>query len=142
MNWSTVAKELGIHVKVREKYARMHSRAEQRGFDWEKNAHYRIKDNPHIFLEPTDAEQKARMPPPPPDPASTVLIEGPSSEHHEEEHGHHSDAVAAAAAVVDASGVDSSLEPNDDQTAAAVAATLVADPTASIVEDPSNVEEI
>jgi hypothetical protein len=142
VNWSTVAKELGIHVKVREKYARMHSRAEQRGFDWEKNAHYRIKDNPHIFLEPTDAEQKARMPPPPPDPASTVLIEGPSSEHHEEQHGHNSDAVAAAAAVVDASGVDSSLEPNDDQTAAAVAATLVADPTASIVEDPSNVEEI
>ena len=34
VNWSTVAKELGIHVKVREKYARMHSRAIQRGFDF------------------------------------------------------------------------------------------------------------
>lgn len=34
VNWSTVAKELGIHVKVREKYARMHSRALQRGFDF------------------------------------------------------------------------------------------------------------
>ena len=135
VNWSTVAKELGIHVKVREKYARMHSRAEQRGFDWEKNAHYRIKDNAHIFLEPTDAEQKARMPPPPPDPASTVLIgEASLSEQgdDEQQHGHHDDAVAAAAAVVDASGVDSSLEPNDEQTAAAVAATLVADPTANV----------
>lgn len=34
MSWGTVAKELGIHVKVREKYARMHARALQRGFDF------------------------------------------------------------------------------------------------------------
>ena len=34
VSWSTVAKELGIHVKVREKYARMHARALQRGFDF------------------------------------------------------------------------------------------------------------
>lgn len=34
VNWSTVSKELGIHVKVREKYARMHARALQRGFDF------------------------------------------------------------------------------------------------------------
>lgn len=103
VNWSTIAKELGIHVKVREKYARMHSRAEQRGFDWEKNGHYRIKDNPHIFLEPTDAEQKAKMPPPPPDVSTTVLIGEEAAAEHSDE------AVAAAAAVVDAS-VDSALQ--------------------------------
>lgn len=101
VNWITVARELGIHVKVREKYQRMHSRAEQRGFDWEKNGHWKIKDHPQIFLEPTQAEQKAKMPPPPPDPSTTVLID----------HGKvmaeqaANDAVAAAAAVVDAAGV-------------------------------------
>jgi hypothetical protein len=51
VNWITVAKELGIHVKVREKYARMHSRAEQRGFDWEGNGYWKIKDHPEVFLE-------------------------------------------------------------------------------------------
>ena len=76
VNWIVVAKELGIHVKVREKYARMHARAEQRGFDWVKFGHYRIKDYPQIFLEPTQAEQKAKMPPPPPDESRTVLIDG------------------------------------------------------------------
>ena len=49
VNWITVAKELGIHVKVREKYARMHSRAEQRGFDWKLHGYYKIKDHPEIF---------------------------------------------------------------------------------------------
>lgn len=123
VNWSTVAKELGIHVKVREKYARMHSRAEQRGFDWEKDGHLKIKDYPQIFMEPTAAEQKARMPPPPPDVTTTVLI-GDGTNPTE-------DAVAAAAAVVDAS-VDAV---SDEQTAAAaaVAATMVADPTADII---------
>jgi len=48
VNWITVARELGIHVKVREKYARMHSRAEQRGFDWERNGHWKIKDHPEV----------------------------------------------------------------------------------------------
>ena len=52
VNWITVAKELGIHVKVREKYARMHTRALQRGFDFESCGHYKIKEHPHIFLEP------------------------------------------------------------------------------------------
>lgn len=76
VNWIVVAKELGIRVKVREKYASMHSRAEQRGFDWVKCGHYRIKDHPQIFLEPTQAEQKAKMPPPSPNESRTVLIEG------------------------------------------------------------------
>eukprot|EP00980_Cylindrotheca_fusiformis_P028408 scaffold22597_cov127-Cylindrotheca_fusiformis.AAC.9 len=74
VNWITVAKELGIHVKVREKYARMHSRAEQRGFDWDLHGDWKVKDHPEIFLVPTQAEQKAKMPPPPPDEHSTVLI--------------------------------------------------------------------
>lgn len=52
VNWITVAKELGIHVKVREKYARMHARAEQRGFDFVACGHYKIKEHPHIFLLP------------------------------------------------------------------------------------------
>jgi hypothetical protein len=123
VNWTTVAKELGVHVKVREKYARMHSRAEQRGFDWEKDGHFKIKDYPHIFLEPTAAEQKARMPPPPPDIHTTVLI-GEGADQTTE------DAVAAAAAVVDAS-VDAVSE-EQTAAAAAVAATMVADPTAGL----------
>lgn len=130
VNWITVAKELGIHVKVREKYARMHSRAEQRGFDWQKNAHWKIKDHPEIFLEPTQAEQKAKMPPPPPPESQTVLINGTKEVT--------DDAVAAAASVVDATvtspPVDAIVETNEEHSAAAaaVAATLVADPTAHI----------
>mmetsp|Transcript_14179 Transcript_14179/g.13680 ORF Transcript_14179/g.13680 Transcript_14179/m.13680 type:complete len:574 (-) Transcript_14179:298-2019(-) len=58
VNWITVAKELGIHVKVREKYARMYARAEQRGFCFQTCGHYKIKDHPHIFLEPSCAERK------------------------------------------------------------------------------------
>ena len=50
VNWITVARELGIHVKVREKYARMHSRAEQRDFDWEQNGHWKIKDHPEVRI--------------------------------------------------------------------------------------------
>ena len=130
VNWITVAKELGIHVKVREKYARMHSRAEQRNFDWEKNADWKIKDHPEIFLEPTQAEQKAKMPPPPPPDSATVLIDGTKEVTDQ--------ALAAAAAVVDASvtstQMDAVVQPNDVQTAAAVAATLVADPTAGLHE--------
>jgi len=139
VNWITVAKELGIHVKVREKYARMHSRAEQRGFDWEKHGHWKIKDHPDIFLEPTQAEQKAKMPPPPPDVATTVLI----SEDNKEVPvaaatavATDEAAVAAAAAVVDAAGVSGApgVVPghDDSTTAAAVAATFVADPTATL----------
>ncbi|CAJ1934768.1 unnamed protein product [Cylindrotheca closterium] len=118
VNWITVAKELGIHVKVREKYARMHSRAEQRGFDWEVNGQMKIKDHPEIFLEPTQAEQKAKMPPPPPDAATTVLI---NEDTQKEVIRTDEAAVAAAAAVVDAT-VDAGA------TAAAVAASLAADP--------------
>ncbi len=79
VNWITVAKELGIHVKVREKYARMHSRAVQRNFDFVANGYWKIKDHPEIFLEPTAAEQKARMPPPLPPPidaTTTLVMEG------------------------------------------------------------------
>jgi hypothetical protein len=102
VNWITVARELGIHVKVREKYQRMHTRAEQRGFDWQKNGHWKIKDYPHIFLEPTAAEQAAKMPPPPPDPSTTVLI------HHVkvmDEQDDSCDAIDAVAAVFDAASV-------------------------------------
>jgi len=74
VNWITVAKELGIHVKVREKYARMHSRACQRNFDFVQNGHWKIKDHPEIFQEPTAAEQKARMPPPLPPPIENPTI--------------------------------------------------------------------
>ena len=152
VNWITVAKELGIHVKVREKYARMHSRAEQRGFDWEKNGDWKIKDHPEIFMEPTQAEQKAKMPPPPPHASTTVLIEGNKEVIPDE--------AAVAAAVVDASGavsadpsvsqikmeqeateqvVDAVVPPTKEQTAAAaaVAASLVNDPTsgASLIDE-------
>jgi hypothetical protein len=127
VNWITVAKELGIHVKVREKYARMHSRAEQRGFDWEANGHWKIKDHPDVFLEPTQAEQKAKMPPPPPDTSTTVLINQDNKEVIRTDEA----AVAAAAAVVDA--VNPNTHTDAGATAAAVAATLqgtmVADPT-------------
>ena len=52
VKWIMVAKELGINVKVREKYARMHARAKMRGFDFANWGHYRIKDYPQYFLEP------------------------------------------------------------------------------------------
>lgn len=137
VNWITVAKELGIHVKVREKYARMHSRAEQRGFDWEKNGHWKIKDHPEIFIEPTESEQKAKMPLSVHDATTTVLVDGnkkisthdnhqhnPTNDNQHnttiENHNIHNaeeaesegskvtdEAVAAAARVVDASGVNS-----------------------------------
>jgi hypothetical protein len=48
VNWITVARELGINVKVREKYARMHARAERRGFDWINNGHWKIKNHPEV----------------------------------------------------------------------------------------------
>lgn len=52
VSWAMISKELGIHVKVREKYSRMHSRALQRNFDFQKYGHYKIKNHPEIFLEP------------------------------------------------------------------------------------------
>jgi hypothetical protein len=135
VNWITVAKELGIHVKVREKYARMHSRAEQRGFDWDKSGHWKIKDHPDIFLEPTQAEQKAKMPPPPPDSSTTVLI---SDDNKEVQVSADEAAVAAAAAVVDAAGVSGAqvvqTSHEEQSTAAAVAASLVADPTGGLLK--------
>ena len=183
VNWITVAKELGIHVKVREKYARMHSRAEQRGFDWVKYGHWKIKDHPEIFIEPTETEQKAKMPLPPPDTNTTVLIAGTKevstlnsvlegNDNHNQQHHHHAqhdnvteESVAAAARVVDASGVTqtqthhqqhhhhhhhpqikeeshqdshmgSLVSHSQEQTAAAaaVAASLVADPTAGLAQ--------
>ena len=60
VSWITIAKELGIHVKVREKYARMYSRAEQRGFDFDSYGHYKMKDYPNIFLYPTVSEGAKR----------------------------------------------------------------------------------
>jgi hypothetical protein len=123
VNWITVAKELGIHVKVREKYARMHSRAEQRGFDWDMHGGWKIKDHPDIFLEPTQAEQKAKMPPPPPDTTTTVLI---NQENNKEVIRTDEAAVAAAAAVVDAAVT---TPVNDAGATAAAVAALVADPS-------------
>ena len=142
VNWITVAKELGIHVKVREKYARMHSRAEQRDFDFVTNADWKIKDHPEIFIEPTHAEQKAKMPPPPPDPRQTVLIEGNKEVA--------DDAIATAAAVVDASvgappvdNVDATSVDQSAVTAMAAAATLgVADPTAVLNSDHGRLEHV
>lgn len=32
-----ISEEIGINVKVREKYARMHNRAVERGFDFKAN---------------------------------------------------------------------------------------------------------
>lgn len=64
VNWIVVAKELGIHVKVREKYARMHFRAKGRGFDFGNWGHFRIKDYPQYFLDPIGpaaAEQPAAI---------------------------------------------------------------------------------
>jgi hypothetical protein len=104
VSWVTVARELGIHVKVREKYSRMHSRATQRGFDFQKNAHWKIKDHPEIFLDPTEREQKSKVLPPP-DPSTTVLI---GEDHHK---GGDDDVVAAAAAVVDHSVVGEVADP-------------------------------
>jgi len=74
VNWITVAKELGIHVKVREKYARMHARALHRGFDFDKCGHYRIKQHPEIFLEPLTPEQKSELEPQSQDPNSSVVM--------------------------------------------------------------------
>lgn len=137
VNWITVARELGINVKVREKYARMHARAEQRGFDWHLNGHWKIKDHPEVklrvvyevmlfievfvltfcvfsvkvFLEPTHDEQQAKMPPPPPDSSRTVLIDGTK--------------------VVDASispPIDN-VETTEQRTAEQSATTFVSDPT-------------
>jgi RecJ-like exonuclease len=117
----------------------MHFRAEQRGFDWVKKGQWKIKDHPEVFLEPTQAEQKAKMPPPPPDFRRTVLIEGNKEVA--------DDAVAAAAAVVDASVTPGHtvFQTTEAQTAAAaaVAATLVADPTADLgSDDAGRVESI
>jgi hypothetical protein len=61
VNWVVVAKELGIHVKVREKYARMHSRAKARGFDFVNWGHYRVKDYPQYFVDPLGPEQEAAI---------------------------------------------------------------------------------
>jgi hypothetical protein len=55
VKWTEVAKEMGINVKVREKYARMHARAKMRGFDFVNWGHSRIKDYPQYFLEPLEA---------------------------------------------------------------------------------------
>ncbi|KAL3910939.1 MAG: hypothetical protein SGARI_001887 [Bacillariaceae sp.] len=136
VNWITVAKELGIHVKVREKYARMHSRAEQRGFDWKVNGHFKIKDHPEIFMEPTQAERKSRMPPPSQFVSRTVMVTTDFKPPHEppplppaplpsppaavaQDHSSH-DAALAAAAVVDATGVvDPMVVPDPTRLAAA-----------------------
>ena len=117
VNWLTVAKELGIHVKVREKYARMHFRAEQRGFDWDAHGHWKIKDHPEVFLEPTQAEQKDKIPPPLSHSGSTTVIMDDEKVPIDDA------AVAAAAAVVDAAGV-TGTPGVEDGTAAAMSATL------------------
>lgn len=103
VNWITVAKELGIHVKVREKYARMHSRACQRNFDFVASGHLKIKDHPEIFQEPTAAEQKARMPPPLPPPVD-IDVDGNTNmtlNEQQQAAAAHRTAIAEAVAIVD-----------------------------------------
>ena len=129
MNWHVVARELGIHVKVREKYARMHARAEQRGFDWAANASYKLRDYPEIFMEPTEAEQKSKIPPVLHEGATTVLVVNDTSSGSKDGGVNVTTddaAVAAAAAVVDAAGVAI----DNAQTEAALG---VADPTATTI---------
>ena len=111
-----------------------HARAESRGFDWEKNADWKIKDHPEIFLEPTPQERKSKMPSTVNVDANgrnTVLID--SSKEVADE------AVAAAAAVVDASvnspPVDAVVQTTEEHLSAAsvvAAASLVVDPTAGL----------
>mmetsp|Transcript_1958 Transcript_1958/g.2976 ORF Transcript_1958/g.2976 Transcript_1958/m.2976 type:complete len:500 (-) Transcript_1958:19-1518(-) len=58
ISWAMISKELGMHNKVREKYARMHSRALQSGFDFTTNGHYMIKDHPEIFIGSTTKKRR------------------------------------------------------------------------------------
>mmetsp|Transcript_29945 Transcript_29945/g.45834 ORF Transcript_29945/g.45834 Transcript_29945/m.45834 type:complete len:505 (-) Transcript_29945:100-1614(-) len=62
ISWAMISKELGIHVKVREKYARMHARAVQRGFDFKRRGDFKIKEHPEIFLEPIPRKRKSTQP--------------------------------------------------------------------------------
>jgi hypothetical protein len=51
VNWVVVAKELGIHVKVREKYARMHSRAKARSVNLNSSVLcFFVSITPHLFV--------------------------------------------------------------------------------------------
>ena len=60
-------------MKIREKYACMHARAIQRGFDFSKDGHVKIKINAHIFLEPFNSKiSKAMLPPDASIPQSSV----------------------------------------------------------------------
>jgi hypothetical protein len=126
VSWGTIARDLGIHVKVRQKYSRMHSRAEQRNFDWQRNGHWKIKDHPEIFLEPTDAERKAKMPPPPPDKAKTVVIgeSGNAKEVSDTNHHHFEHSVSNATSGAEDDESSDGRESDDDQSS-----TLVQDPT-------------
>lgn len=110
VNWITVAKELGIHVKVREKYARMHARALQRGFDFVTCGHYKIKEHPQIFLEPLNSNVQSKK-------SSNDSIETHSTESHDQQKqmqivqaAQHVEieqaAAAAAAAAMKANGVN------------------------------------
>ena len=58
VTWNLVAKEIGINIKVREKYARYHSRAKARGFDFKRHGHFKIKDYPQIFMDPLPSREK------------------------------------------------------------------------------------
>lgn len=62
-SWSAVAQDVGLHVKVREKYARMHNRALVRGFDFENNGHYKIKDHQEIFHRSLRADEISKNAP-------------------------------------------------------------------------------
>eukprot|EP00815_Leptocylindrus_aporus_P012014 CAMPEP_0116051804 /NCGR_PEP_ID=MMETSP0322-20121206/1196_1 /TAXON_ID=163516 /ORGANISM="Leptocylindrus danicus var. apora, Strain B651" /LENGTH=331 /DNA_ID=CAMNT_0003534619 /DNA_START=517 /DNA_END=1512 /DNA_ORIENTATION=+ len=55
VSWQIVASEMGLNVKVREKYARYHARAKARGFDFKNNGDFKIKDHPEIFIDPLTA---------------------------------------------------------------------------------------
>jgi hypothetical protein len=100
-------------------------------------AHWKIKDHPEVFLEPTAQEQKSKMPSSAEVDANggaTVLIE------ESKEATDDADAIAAAAVVdasVTATPVDAVVPPTEEQTAAAeavVSATMVSDPTSHLVD--------
>jgi len=61
VSWKLVSKELGIGLKVREKYTRMHSRAMARGFDFVNCGHYRIRDWPQFFTDPYGPGKEAAL---------------------------------------------------------------------------------
>lgn len=126
VSWTTIARELGIHVKVRQKYSRMHTRAEQRNFDWQRNGHWKIKDHPEIFIEPTEVEKRAKMPLPPRDEAKTVMVDETNKEISPREV---NDCQNLDNSVSNTASSDEDDEGSDDRDSDDQSSTIVQDPT-------------